>query len=106
MNPWVTIQKERIFSFFEKNIEQLTGGRALKTMIVPSAARLKSLFVHANFPKTHFVRTTNISNKFIKAIVVPSIEGLCARHRNCSQLFHTYLQRNIGSCRGGELGDG
>ena len=40
------------------------------------------------------------------AIVIPTIRGECVTHRNCSQLFHTCLQHNIGSCRYGEFRDG
>ena len=67
--------------------------------------RLKSLFIKANFLRTHFVRTIHVPKKFNIALVIPTIKGECATHRNCSQFSHTSLQRNIGSCRSGEFRD-
>ena len=50
--------------------------------------------------------TIHVPNENNSAIVIPTIRGECITHLNCSQLFHTCLQRNIGSCRGGEFHHG
>ena len=80
--------------------------RALGTLIVISAERLKSLFLHEKFLGTHFVRTMHVLNKVINSIHTPIITLECATHGYCSQLFHSCLQRYIGSCRGDKLRDG
>ena len=40
------------------------------------------------------------------AIAIPTIIGECSTHRKCSQIFHTCLQANIGSCGDGDFHDG
>ena len=80
--------------------------RALRTLIVASAERLKSLFVQAKFTQTLGIGTIHVPNENISAIVITTIRGECTTHCNCSRLFHTSLQRNIGSCRNGEFRDG
>ena len=91
---------------FKRNIAHLAHRRALRTLLIASAERSKSLFVPAKFTRTLCIRTTHAPNEVISAIVLPTIRGECAAHRNCSQLFQTCLQRDIGSCRDGEFCDG
>ena len=91
---------------FKRNIAHLSHGRPLRTLITASAERLKSLFVQAKFTGTFCIWTIHVPNENNSAVVVPTIRGECAAHRNCSQWFHTCLQRNIGSCRDGEFRDG
>ena len=91
---------------FKENFAHLTRGLALSTLIFTSIKRMKSLFVHANYARQHYVRTLHVPNKFNNAIVIPTLMGEYATHRNCSQYFQKRLQCNIGSCRGGEIRDG
>ena len=51
-------------------------------------------------------RTKHVRNEINVASVIPTIRGEDATHRNCSQFFHTCLQRNIGSARNSEFRDG
>ena len=60
----------------------------------------------ANFTRTLWIWTIHVPNENNSAIVLPTIRGECATHRNCFQLFHTCLQRIIGYCRDGEIRDG
>ena len=76
----------------------------MKTLIVASFKALESPFVHAKYVSTHCIRTIHVPNIVNYAFVILRIKS--ELHRNCSQLFHTCLQRNIGCCRGGELRDG
>ena len=62
-------------------------------------------FVNAKFTRTLCIWTINVPNENNSAIVIPTIRGECATHRNCSQLFHTCLQRKICYCKDGEFGD-
>ena len=66
---------------------------------------LKCLFVLAKFAQTLFIWTKHDPKKVSNAIVIPTIRGGCTRRRYCSELFHTCLQRNIGSCRNGGFRD-
>ena len=84
----------------------MTHRRAMRALINASAERLKSLFVNANFTRTFCIWTADIPNENNTAIFIPTIRCECAKHCNCSQLFHTCLQRNIGSCRDGDFHDG
>ena len=59
-----------------------------------------------NFPEHIFFRKVHNPSKVSFAIVIPTNWVGCVTHRNCSQLFYTCLQRNIGSCRGVEFQDG
>ena len=43
---------------------------------------------------------------FFNGFFMPIIRPECAQHRNCSELFHSCLQRNIGSCRSCKTHDG
>ena len=42
--------------------------------------------------------TIQVQNKVDNAVVVTKNKIYCATHCNCSQIFHTYSQRIIGSC--------
>ena len=76
---------------------------SLKTV---SAERLKSHFKQAKFTIKLCIRTIRVPKEINSAFVIPTIRGEFATHRNCSQIFQTCLQRNMGSCRDGELNDG
>ena len=91
INPLVTIQEKRNCLFFNGNIARLTRGHALTILIIASVKRVKSLFVHVKFLRTHYIRTVHVTKKFNNDFVIPTIRGECATHRNCSQLFHTCL---------------
>ena len=75
----------------------LAHRRALRALITASAERLKSLVVQAKFTRILCIWAMHVPNENNSAIVIPTIRGDCATHRNCSQLFDTCLQRNIGS---------
>ena len=97
------LQDKRNCSFFKGNIAHMTRARALRTLIVASAERLKSLSVHAKYTRTHCIRTIHVPNRFKNANVKPGTKGEGTTHRDWSQKFHTCLQRKIGSFRGGEF---
>ena len=86
-----TSKKKRFCLLCKENIAHLRHVRALRTWIIASAKRLKSPFVHAKYTRTHFVRTRHAPNKLNYALVVPTIRGECATHRNCSQLVLTFF---------------
>ena len=71
--------------FFKSNIAHLTHGRALRTLIIASAERLKSLFVQAKFTQTLCIWTIHVSNDYNSAIILPKTGSECATHFNCSQ---------------------
>ena len=98
--------RKRLSLIFKRNTARLADRRALRTLIIASAKRLKSLFVQAKFTRKLCIYTIHIPNENNSAIVIPTIRGECAKHRNCSQIIHSCLQRNIGFCRGGEFRDG
>ena len=79
---------------FKKNIEHLAHRRALRTLIIASAQRLKSLFVQATFSETFCIRTIHVSNENNSAIVKPTMRGECATQCNCSQKCQTFRQKN------------
>ena len=87
------------------NIAHLAHRRAARTLIIASAERLKGLFVHAKLTQTLCIWTKHVPNENYSAIVKTTTRGECATLRNCSRLFHTCLQRDIGSSRDGEFGD-
>ena len=99
-------QEKGIRLIFKRNIAHLAHRRALRTWITASAERQESLFLQAKFTRTLRVRTINVPNEIISAIVTPTISAECATHRKCSQLFHTCLQCHIASCKDGEFRDG
>ena len=104
--PLTKLQQKRICLFFTRSSAHLTRRRAFKTMIIFFFKRLKSLLVYAKFLRNQFDRTRHVPNKCNYAIIIPTTRDWCATHRKNSQLINTCLQRNIGSCRGGELRDG
>ena len=106
VNPWTKRQEIGILLIFKGTIAYLAHRHALRTSIIASARRLKSLFVQAKFTQTPCIWTIHVPNENNSAIVKPTIRGECTTHCNCSQIFHTCLQRNIGSCRDGEFHDG
>ena len=97
--------KKGICLIFKRNIAHLAHRRALRTLIVATAERLKSLFVQAKFTRTLCLWIIHVPNESNSAIVIITIRGEYTTHRNCSQLFHNCLQRNIGFCRNGEFRD-
>ena len=103
----LTKQREKgICLIFKSNIAHLAHRPILRTLIMASTKRMKSLFVQAKFTQTLCIWTIHVPNDTNSAIVIPTIRGDCTTHCNCSRLFHTCLQRNIGSCRDGEIHDG
>ena len=101
VNSWPSDKKYCLIT--KRNITHLTQRRALRALIITSAERLKSLFVKAKFTRTFCIWAIHVPNENNSAIIIPTIKGECATHCNCSQLFHTCLQRNICSCRDGEF---
>ena len=91
---------------FKRNIAHLAHRPTLRTLITASAKRLKSLFVQAEFTQTLCIWTIHVANENNFVTVIPTIRVECTKHCNFSQLFHTCLHRNIGSCRDGEFHDG
>ena len=67
--------------------------------------RIEKSLVQAKFPGTRFVWTVHIPVNIIIATVIATIRIRYATHHECSQFFHTYLQRNINSSRDGKFPD-
>ena len=105
-NPSANLQERRIDLLFQGSIAHLTRWRAVRTLIVASVERLKNPFVHAKYIQTPCNWTIHAPNRLNNAIVIPRKRSECTTHRNCSQLVHTCLQRNIGSWRDAEFRDG
>ena len=103
VNPLVTVRKKRNCLLFKGKIAHLTPRLALRTLVITFFKRLKILFVHAKFSRTHFFRTIRVPSKFNNAIVIPTLRDESATDRNYSQIFHTCLHRNIGSCGNDEF---
>ena len=99
-------QGKGICLIFKRNTAHLDYRRALRTLIITSAERLKNLFVQAKFTRTLCIWSKHVPNENDSAFVIPTTRGECATHRNCSQFFHTCLQRKIASCRDGKTRDG
>ena len=97
--------KNQFVLLFKEKVALLTGGRALRTLIVASAERLISLFVHARYTRAHCIRTIHVPNKLYNAFVISTNRAESATHCVCSQIFHACFQRNFGSCGGGEFPD-
>ena len=98
--------KKGICLIFQRNIAHLAHRLTLRTLIIASTKRLKSLFVQATFTQTLCIWTIHVPNENNSTIVIPTIRGECTAHCNCSQFIHTGLQLNIGSCRDGDFHDG
>ena len=103
VNPMTKLYEIGIRLIFKKNIAHLTHRPTLRTLIIAFAKRLKSLFVQAKSTQTLCARTIHVLNENNSAIVMPTVRGECTTNCKCSQLFHTCLQRIIGSCRDGEF---
>ena len=88
-------QEKGICLFLKKYIAHLAHRRALRTLIIASAQRLKSIFVQAKFTGTHCIWTIHDSNAYNSAVVIPTIRAECATNCNCSQKCHTCKQREI-----------
>ena len=98
-NLWNKRQEKRIRLIFKKGIAQLAHRRALQTMIIASAERLKSPFVQAKFTRILCIWAMHVPNEKNSAIVKPTIRGECATHCKFSQKCHTCRQQKIDSCR-------
>ena len=85
------------------NIGHVTGGSALKTL---KNERLRLLLCMRSFPEDNLVGQNTFSKKILIPMVILTIKVECATHCNCSTSIHTCLQRDIGSCKCGELRDG
>ena len=105
VNPLAKRQEEGISLIFRRHIAHLAHRRALRALIIASAKILKSLFEQANSAWRLCVWTIHVSNEKDSAFVIPTIRDECTTHCNCSQIFHTCLQGNNGSCRDGEFHD-
>ena len=103
MNPLTKFQEKRNCLFFKGITAHRTRGLTLRTFIVVSGERLKSLFHHVKHIRAHCIRTKHVPNKFNIALVIPSMRGECLAHHYCTQLIHTCLRPNNGSCRDGEF---
>ena len=107
-NPLAQRQEKGICLISKVNYAYLEHRRSSRALIIASDERLKSFLCKQSSPE-HFVcgqYTSPLIIDNISAIVIPTIRGECTTHRNCSQLFHSCLQRNISSCRDDEFRDG
>ena len=95
VNPLTKWQEKGILLILKKNIAHLALRRALRTLIIASAERFKSLFVQANFTRTLCIWTIHVSNENNSSIFIPKIKGERATHCNCSQKCHTCKQQKI-----------
>ena len=89
--------------YLQNKFARLAHRRALRTLVIASAERLKNLFVQAKFAGTLCNRTKHVPKEINSAFVIPTIRGECATHRDCYQLFHTCFQRNMGYCNDGDF---
>ena len=96
VNPCTKRQEKGICLIFKRNIAHLTHGRTLRTMIIASAERLKSLFVKAKFTQTLCIWAIHVPNDINDTIVIRKIS---ATHRNCSEKCYTCRQQKIYSFR-------
>ena len=106
VNPLTKRQTKGICLIFRRKIAHLAHRRALWTLVIASAERLKCLFVQTKFTRTLCFPTIHVPSGNNSAIVTHKIRGECATDRKCSPLFHTCLQRNISSSRNGDFRDG
>ena len=96
VNPCTKRQEKGICLIFKRSIAYLTNRPTLRTLIIVSAVRLKSLFVKAKFNQTLCFWAIHVPNDNNGTIVVRKIS---ATHRNCSEKYHTCKQQKIDSCR-------
>ena len=73
VNSLTKRQEKGICLFFKRNFPHLTHRPTLRTLIIASAKRLKSLFVQTKFTKTLCIWTIHVSKKINSAIVIPRI---------------------------------
>ena len=99
LNTLTKRQEKGVCLCFKRNIAHLARRRALWTLMIASAERLKSLFVQAKFTQTLCIWSIHVSYEYNSAIIIPTIGSECATLCNCSQKFHTCKQQNIDSCR-------
>ena len=57
---------------------------------------IEKSFCVAMCPIKRFFWTIHFSNRFDNDYVMPTIKGEYAAHGNCSQTYHTCLQRIVG----------
>ena len=89
VNLWAKRQEKGICLIFKRNIAHLAHRRTLRTLIIASAERLKSLWT--------ILWTIHVPNEKKSAVVIPTISY--TTHCNCSQKCHTCKQQNIDYCR-------
>ena len=66
---------------------------------------IEKSFLHAKFTQALCIWIIHVPNENNSAFVTSTIRDECTTHCNCSQLFHTCLQRNIASCTDDEFDD-
>ena len=96
VNPCTKRQEKGICLIFKGNIAYLTNRPTLRTLIIASAERLKSLFVKAKFTQTLCIWAIHVPSDNTDTIVIRTIS---ATHRNCSEKCYTCKQQKIDSCR-------
>ena len=106
VNPLVKRQEKGICLISKRNIAHLAHRRSLRTLIIASAERLKSILVQTKCTRTFCIRTKHVPNEINSAIILPTNRGESTSYCKCSQFLPTCLQRNIGSCRSGDFCDG
>ena len=94
-NPWWHI-KNRYCSIFKVSFAQPARRRSFWTLVVSSAERFIGVFVLGKYPGRSFVQNVHLSNKLKNSFVEALFTIVCATHGNCSQVFHSYIQRNFG----------
>ena len=99
VNTLTKWQEKGICLILKGNIPHLAHRCALRTLIIASAERLKSVFVQAKFTQTLCIWTIHIPKENNSTIVIPAVRGECTTHCNCSQKCHTSKQQKIDSCR-------
>ena len=96
VNSLTKRQEKGVYLFLKRKIAHLAHRPTLRTLIIASAKRLKSLFVQANFTQTLCIWTIYVPNENNSTIVIRTIS---ATHRNCSEKCYTCRQQKIDSCR-------
>ena len=81
----------------------LTYGRALRTVIITSVERSYKHYEYTKFPSALVIWLVPVPSEVDNYIVIPQIRIEGATVRKFYQLFHTCLERNIGSCRVSEF---
>ena len=57
---------------------------------------MKSLFVHSEFPSTHFDRTMHNPTEINKILDIQTKRAEFFTRRKCAKIFQTHLERNFG----------